>query len=184
MKITEDDAIIEKVLEGDVNAYSLIVKKYQKPIYNLMLRTVGSEDRAADLAQETFIRAYEKLDFFRPGNKFFSWLYAIGMNLARDSIRKNNKIFFRMDDEKNPVLNRDIVQENTDPYETQIEITHLQFALNKLPLKEKEAIILKYHEGLTMKDIAAALEISVSGVKMRIHRGLKKLRKYFSEEKK
>ena len=98
MNITEDDAIIEKVLSGNVNAYGLIVKKYQQPIYNLMLRTVRSEDKAADLAQETFIRAYEKLDLFRPGNKFFSWLYSIGMNLARDSIRKNNKIFYTLDD--------------------------------------------------------------------------------------
>jgi len=183
MNISEDDAIIEKVLSGNVNAYGLIVKKYQQPIYNLMLRTVGSEDKAADLAQETFIRAYEKLDIFRPGNKFFSWLYAIGMNLARDSIRKNNKIFFQLNDESSLVLNARIEQEQQDPYEKRVEIAHLQFALKKLPLKEKEAIILRYREGHAIKDIATALEISVSGVKMRIHRGLKKLRKFLSEEK-
>ena len=181
MKITEDDAIIDKVLNGNVNAYGMIVEKYQQPIYNLMLRTVGSEDKAADLAQETFIRAYEKLDLFRPGNKFFSWLYAIGMNLARDSIRKN-KIFYAIDNKNNLTLNDRIDEEEHNPYEERIEMAHLQYALNKLPFKEKEAIILRYREGLSMKDIAAALEISVSGVKMRIHRGLKKLRKILSEE--
>lgn len=183
MNITEDDAIIEKVLSGNVNAYGLIVKKYQQPIYNLMLRTVRSEDKAEDLAQETFIRAYEKLDFFRPGNKFFSWLYAIGMNLARDSIRKNNKIFYALDDESDLALNDRIEQERQNPYDERIEMEHLHHALKKLPLKEKEAIILRYREELSMKDIAVALEISVSGVKMRVHRGLKKLREFLSEEK-
>lgn len=182
MNITEDDLIIEKVLNGNVNAFGLIVQKYQQPIYNLMLRAVGSEDAAVDLAQETFVRAYEKLDLFRPGNKFFSWLYAIGVNLARDSIRKNNKIFYRLDDENNPALSDGIEQEKRSPYEEQIEIAHLQFALKQLPLKEKEAIILKYRDGHTMKDISMALEISVSGVKMRIHRGLKKLREILSED--
>ena len=183
MNITEDDAIIEKVLSGNVNAYGLIVKKYQQPIYNLMLRTVRSEDKAADLAQETFIRAYEKLDLFRPGNKFFSWLYAIGMNLARDSIRKNNKIFYTLDDESDFALNDRLEQEKQHPYEEKIDVEHLSYALNKLPLKEKEAIILRYREELSLKDIAVALEISVSGVKMRVHRGLKKLRDFLSEEK-
>ena len=183
MNIAEDDAIIEKVLNGNVNAYGLIVKKYQQPIYNLMLRAVGSEDKAADLAQETFIRAYEKLDLFRPGNKFFSWLYAIGMNLAKDSIRKNNKIFYALDDENKFPRNALIDQEEQNSYEVRIEMTHLHYAIKKLPLKEKEAIILRYREGLSMKDIAAALEISVSGVKMRVHRGLKKLREFLSEEK-
>lgn len=181
MNITEDDAIIEAVLKGDVNAFSLIVRKYQQPIYNLMFRVVGVEDKAADLAQETFIRAYEKLDLFRPGNKFFSWLYAIGMNLARDSIRKNTKQFYTLDRDDDPLLNTHNGQKQVNPYDKQIELAHVQFALKKLPLKEKEAIILKYREGFTMKDIASALEISVSGVKMRIHRGLKKLRKYLSE---
>lgn len=182
MNITEDDAIIEKVLNGNVNAFGLIVRKYQQPIYNLMLRTAGSEDKAADLAQETFIRAYEKLDLFRPGNKFFSWLYAIGMNLARDSIRKNYKILYGLDDKTHLAPDTRIEQER-DLYEDRIEMAHIQFALKKLPLKEKEAIVLRYREGLSMKDIAAALEISVSGAKMRVHRGLKKLREFLLEIK-
>jgi len=181
MNITEDDAIIEKVLNGNVNAFSLIVKKYQRPIYNLMLRAVGSEDKAADLAQETFIRAYEKLDLFRPGNKFFSWLYAIGMNLARDFIRKNDKIVYTLDDNTKPVLTDPVEKNQRNPFDEQIEISHLQFALKKLAIKEREAIILRFGEDLQMKEIAVALDISVSGVKMRIHRGLKKLRELLSK---
>ena len=182
MNITEDDAVIEKVLNVNVNAFSLIVRKYQQPIYNLMLRAVGFEDKAADLAQETFIRAYEKLDLFKPGNKFFSWLYAIGMNLARDYIRKNNKLFSQLDDESNVALNSRMEESQCNPYENRIERAHIQFALKKLSLKEKEAIILRYREDFSVKDIASALETSVSGVKMRIHRGLKKLRQILSEE--
>ncbi|MBW1847587.1 MAG: sigma-70 family RNA polymerase sigma factor [Deltaproteobacteria bacterium] len=181
MNITEDDSVIEEVLNGNVNAFGLIVKKYQRPIFNLMLRVVGSEDKAADLAQETFIRAYEKLDLFRPGNKFFSWLYAIGMNLARDSIRKK-KIFYVLDEDRDAGLSDRVDEKKVNPYEERIEMVHLHFALKQLPLKEKEAIILRFREGLSMKEISVALEISVSGAKMRVHRGLKKLRDLLSEE--
>ena len=80
-------------------------------------------------------------------------------------------------------LNDRIEQERQNPYDERIEMEHLRHALKKLPLKEKEAIILRYREELSMKDIAVALEISVSGVKMRVHRGLKKLRDFLSEEK-
>lgn len=183
MKIVDDDSIIQEVLAGNINAFGLIVKKYERPIYNLMLRVAGSEDKAVDLAQETFIRAYEKLALFRPENKFFSWLYAIGMNLAKDAVRKQNRVFQMPDDENNAsLLEYFEKKQGNNPCEQRVEMAHLYLALKKLPLKEKEAIILRYREGCSMKDIAEALEISVSGAKMRIHRGLKTLRELLSKE--
>jgi len=67
MESTDDQRIISRVLKGDCNAFGILVQKYQKPIFNLMFRMTGSQDQAADLAQETFIKVYENLERFRPG---------------------------------------------------------------------------------------------------------------------
>ena len=171
MNNSGDDDIIAEVLNGNVNAFGLLVKKYQKPIYNLMLRMTGSPDRAEDLTQDTFIRVYDKIDLFKPGKNFFSWIYKIGMNLARDSIRKNARMLRVLDDEKNMRL-----LPSMDPEADQwVEMEGLLKALEELPWMYREVIILRYRYDFSMKEIARTLKISISGVKMRIHRGLKKL---------
>jgi RNA polymerase sigma-70 factor (ECF subfamily) len=83
-----EETLVYEILSGDVDSYALLVKRYQKPIYNLMLRMTGSEQDALDLSQETFVRAYEKLEKFDPSASFFPWLYTMGLNLARDFLRR------------------------------------------------------------------------------------------------
>ena len=83
-----DEKLISDILAGDVEAYAILVKRYQKPIFNLMMRTTSCEEDAFDLTQEAFVRAYEKLERFKPSGRFFPWLFTIAMNLARDFLRK------------------------------------------------------------------------------------------------
>ena len=83
----DDSLLIAAILEGDVNAYSTLVLRYQGAIFNLMFRMTGSYEDSADLAQETFISAYEQLHRFQTGKKFFPWLYTIGLNHARNFLR-------------------------------------------------------------------------------------------------
>src|SRR4030042_6650971 len=82
-----DQQVITAVLTGNVDAYRHLVLRYEKPIFNLMYRMTGSRDDALDLAQETFIKAYEKLERFKTGSRFFPWLYTIGLNHGRSFIR-------------------------------------------------------------------------------------------------
>ena len=89
---SEENAIISSILAGDVDAFAVLVQRYQKPIFNLMIRITSCEEDAFDLTQETFIRAYEKLDRFKPSGRFFPWLYTIGMNLGRDFLRKRKTV--------------------------------------------------------------------------------------------
>ena len=87
----DDSQLIASILEGDVNAYSTLVLRYQEAIFNLMYRMTGSHEDAGDLAQETFIKAYEQLYRFQRGKKFFPWLYTIGLNHARNFLRHNKR---------------------------------------------------------------------------------------------
>ena len=172
----DDQQVISAVMNGNVNAYSILVQQYQKPIFNLMYRVTGSYEDAKDLSQETFIKAYEKLDHFRMGARFFPWLYTIGYNHARNFVQRG-KPFQQLngeDFEKNSGL--DYPSQHEERVVAQIDFLRIYQALGQLPMDYREAVILHYHEGLSMEDIATALQLSISGAKMRVHRGIKKLR--------
>ena len=163
-----------------MNAFGPLVERYQKPIFNLMYRMAGSSDKAADLTQETFIRAYQKLERFHPGKRFFPWLYSIGLNLARDFARKNT-----CNPEAGSTLNPESFSGCNSPGDQHdrmcesLEFLRLEKALNELPVIYREALILRYHDEFSMGDIAAALNLSVSAAKMRVHRGLDMLRERY-----
>jgi RNA polymerase sigma-70 factor (ECF subfamily) len=176
----DEQRCIDRVLGGEVNAFGTLVVRYQKPIFNLMYRMVGSSDRAADLTQETFFKAYQKLDRFHPGKRFFPWLYAIGLNLARDFVRKNTR-----NPETRSTLNPESFSGCSSPGDQHdrmcesLEFLRLEKALDELPVIYREALILRYHDECSMGDIAAALNLSVSAAKMRVHRGLDMLREQY-----
>jgi RNA polymerase sigma-70 factor (ECF subfamily) len=177
METNGDQQVIDRVLKGDVNAFGTLVQCYQKPIFNLMFRMAGSIEQAAELTQEAFIKSYENLERFQSGKRFFPWLYTIAVNLARDFVRKNGACL-------------EVSSENPQDYAScskdgeqemrlceTLDFHHVEKALCALPITYREALVLRYHEDLSMKDIAEALQLSVSGAKMRVKRGLQMLRK-------
>jgi RNA polymerase sigma-70 factor (ECF subfamily) len=178
-----ENSLISSILDGNVDAYALLVRRYQKPIYNLMLRMSLPEEDAADLTQETFVRAYEKLERFKPSGRFFPWLYTIGLNLARDHLRKANRentLQRGLQRAANPTY---LESENETGFPKASDVERVRASLEELPFEYREAVFLRFHEDMSMKEIARILGISVSGAKMRVHRGLLKLRKVFLGEK-
>jgi RNA polymerase sigma-70 factor (ECF subfamily) len=176
MTAAEDDRIVEAVLQGEAEAFAHLVRKYQKPIYNLMLRAVGVSDVAADLTQETFIRAYDKLYTFQPGKRFFPWLYTLAVNLARDHARRRRRRPPVAHVDPDTISPEDLAQPGPGEQHRRAEIHSLMETLQRLPVDYREAVILRYRDGLPMKSIAALLGLTTSGAKMRVHRGLAKLR--------
>lgn len=173
----DDQHIIAKVLKGDVHAFGLIIKRYEKPVYNLMYRITRSIDLAEDLTQETFIRSYEKLEQFKPNKRFFPWLYTIGLNTGRDFMRKSaSKQTVSIEGPNNQLLDVETHNQQTRVLD-RICVEEIEKEMDKLPVEYREALILCYREGFSMKDIAQAMEISVSGAKSRVSRGLSRLRK-------
>jgi len=163
-------------LGGDADAYAMLINRYQKPIFNLIYRMTGSHADASDLAQDAFIKAYEQLYRFREGKKFFPWLYTIALNQTRNFLRRNKtqKTVAITECEHHSGL--DYAAQQEERMCAELDSRRLLGAITKLPWEYREAVILRYREELPMEDIADALSISVSGAKMRVHRGLKKLR--------
>ena len=88
MHNTEEHQLINEILNGDTEAFAVLVNRYKRPIFNLMLRMTRSREDANDLTQDAFLKAYEQLERFKPSRNFFPWLYTIGLNLARDHLRR------------------------------------------------------------------------------------------------
>lgn len=177
MEDFDDQQCISAVLGGDVDAYSAIVERYQKPIFNLMYRMTSSRADALDLAQEAFIKAYEQLHRFQQGRKFFPWLYTIAMNRAKNMLRDRKKMLHsRYIDEWEECSGLDYPHQQEELMCSRLDSRVLHDAILQLPVDYREAIVLRYREELSLEDVADALQISLSGAKMRIHRGLKKLR--------
>jgi RNA polymerase sigma-70 factor (ECF subfamily) len=172
----EDQKVISAVLDGDVDAYSILVTRYQKPIYNLMYRMTRSCEDASDLAQETFIRAFERLHRFREGGKFLPWLYTIGLNHSRNFLCQRSAHKTSSLEDCDPGSGLDHPGQQEEIMCAQLDYQQLRAALCELPTDYREALILRYHEDVSLDEIAKALGVSLSGAKMRVHRGLKKLR--------
>jgi RNA polymerase sigma-70 factor (ECF subfamily) len=175
-----EDQLIRRILDGDAQAYAILVNRYQRPIFNLVLRMTGCRETAADLAQEAFVKAYENLERFKLSEKFFPWLYAIAANLARDHWRRqqhaaNHAETFRKEVKDNPV----IVTAEEERLTCLLDARRVRLCLERLPQDYREALILRFHEGLSMAEIGKALGVSTSGAKMRIRRGIEKLRHLF-----
>jgi RNA polymerase sigma-70 factor, ECF subfamily len=169
-----DSSLIRAVLAGDGKAYGALVERYQRPIYNLMLRATGSRDEAADLTQETFLKGYEKIGSHRGESSFFSWIYAIGLNQVRDHLRRRKRDRLQI----GPGID---VEEAADPESAEeffrsLQGITLRRAITELELHHREAVILRYREGLSMEEIAGIMGLTVSGAKMRVHRGLERLK--------
>ena len=176
MTPAEEKAIVIAVLNGNPGKFALLIERYQKPIFNLMYRTCSSLDNAADLTQEAFIKAYERLETFDTDRKFFSWLYTIALNHARDYNRKQRSQPLLIDcDDKSD----DFLPPSEDHRETvgrQLDALVLEQCMAELTLDHREALILRYREEMSMQDIADILDISLSAAKMRVHRALNVLK--------
>ena len=127
---------------------------------------------AEDLTQEAFTLAYQKLHTFRRSRRFFPWLYTIAVNRCRDHLRRKGirtKLFSNIPDDL--TLPDPDAGDCAKQADCVSDVNRVSDAMDRLPLAYSEPLLLYYREGLTIKEIAAALNLSVSAAKVRIHRG-------------
>jgi len=169
--------IIVRVMGGDRQAYALLVDEYKGPIFNLAYRMTGSREDADDLTQETFIRAFQKLHQFQPDKKFFTWLYTIGINLIRNHLKKNIRDVSHHA-AADYALEHQARGNGTGQGDGPVDdrMIGLERIIQQLPVDLREAIILKYTQDLTFEEVADVTGDSLSAVKMRIYRGLEKIK--------
>ena len=175
MNKTDDIYYIEAVRKGNVQAFSFLVEKYQKLVYTLALKLLKKPEEAEEMAQDTFIKAFQKLDSYEGKSKFSTWLYSITYNACISELRKRRIEFKSLDDRQ--ISDQD-EQKMHDYYrETRKEDQekYLNLALAKLPEDDQVLVTLYYYESQSMDEISQITGLTVSNIKVKIHRARKRM---------
>ncbi|ASS73961.1 RNA polymerase sigma factor SigW [Tumebacillus algifaecis] len=177
-----EQRIVKRAQKGDRLAFAELVELYKDKLYNLGYRMLGNQQEAEDIAQEAFLRAYANLNKYNAQHKFSTWIYRIATNLCIDRIRKK-KADYSLDAEVDGVEGADMYSRLKAPGDTpEQEVMRrearqeVQDAIDALPENYRTAVILKYLHDLSLLEISEILEVPVSTVKTRIHRGREALR--------
>jgi RNA polymerase sigma-70 factor (ECF subfamily) len=181
-----DEELVTRSMNGDVDSFNQLVVRWERPIYALAYRTIGREEDARDIVQDTFLRAFRALPGFKGQAKFSSWLYRIALNLCRDWMRKQRRTptvpmpehvdLVELASEQGPV-------ESIEDLVARREMSRaVALAMKHLPDEQRTAIILKEYHGLTFQEIADLQGCPLSTVKTRLYQGLSVLRRQLEED--
>ncbi len=170
-----DETLVTKVLQGETEAFAYIVDRYKVQIYNLMYRFSNTTEDAADMTQEVFCKTFERLNQYQKRNQFFSWLYTLALNHAKDWIKQKNSrsrklAQFSAETENNEATSAHSILEADQKADS------LSTALKTLPDDRREMVVLRYRHERSIKELAEIFDLSESAVKMRLHRAIEDLR--------
>ena len=175
MDKNSDQIYIDKVLQGDTNAFAYLINKYKDMVYTIAIKIVKSHEDAEEVAQDSFLKAYEKLDSFKGNSKFSTWLYTI---VYRNSITKIRK---------KKVATSDIDEYVMDNYSEGHEFPQLEAikngeqqkyvreAIDRLPEKDALLITLFYMNESSVEEIEQITNLTQSNIKVKLFRARKKL---------
>ncbi len=179
--------LIESALEGDQKAYTDIVARFREQIYHFIFRMVKDKAQAEDLTQETFIKAFRALASFNSNYAFSTWLYKIAANNCIDYFRKKKLATTSIDSPikaKDGELQRDFADHEQGPESELIskeQTSQIRLAIDSLPPKYKEAIMLRHSQDKSYEEIAEELDIPLGTVKVRIFRAREMLKARMKE---
>lgn len=171
-----DEQLVERVQRGDKAAFNLLVKKYQQKVVNLVARYVNNPGDVPDVAQEAFIKAYRALPTFRGESAFYTWLYRIAVNTAKNYLTSQGRRPPSSDveaEEAESYGGSEALQEVSTPENLALtdEIKRTVFsAIEALPEDLRTAITLRELEGLSYEEIAEIMDCPVGTVRSRIFR--------------
>ena len=175
MKFLDDNHYIDRVLDGDVAAYSSLVAKHKNLVFSIALKILNNREDAEEVAQDCFVKVFQALNTFEKKSKFSTWLYRIVYNAAISKTRKKRLEVIPMD---NYVINNyteDDVTAGLDEIDPEDQKTMISKALEKLSEDDNLLITLFYKGENSVEDISNITGLSMSNVKVRLHRIRKKL---------
>jgi RNA polymerase sigma-70 factor, ECF subfamily len=165
----EDAALVDRCLSGDLSAFEVLVRRYQRPLFNVALRMLGNRDDAADTTQNTFVKVYQRLDTFDARHRFFSWVYRILLNECLNVLRSR-----RSSDAMPPSSPNSVSP--SDEYEQAERHRRIEAALLALPADSRAVIVLRHFGELSYEEIGTALDgLPVKTVKSRLHSARRRL---------
>ena len=172
----EDAELVRKSLTGDQRACRDLVRRYQRPVFSVLMRVVRRAEDAEDLAQETFVRMFRALDRYDPERPFTAWLFTIATRLAIDHLRRRRVQTVSLtvtEPGSNEERELDVEDHGLKPDEVTSNAEEERIAqdlIDSLPEHYRIVILLRHQQDLSYEEIAEALNLPLGTVKARIHR--------------
>ncbi|MFP3873353.1 MAG: RNA polymerase sigma factor [Thiohalophilus sp.] len=178
--LTDDDLeYVERVKAGDRQSFAKLVNRHQDRVHNYLMRFVGNREDAADLTQESFLRAYRSLDSYCSNTPFGVWLFSIAHNLACDLLRRRKLVEF---------VDINLCIEPMDPVSDpewccslSEQLVFVERALATLKAEQREILVLRDQEGMSHEDISSIMGINVGTVKSRLSRSREALHRTYKK---
>lgn len=173
-----DGQLVEQALDGRVEAFNLLVCRWQRHLYNFLLRLAGDRALAEDLCQEAFLRSYLKLKELRDRERFRSWLFRIAVNLYHSDRRRLTPL--AADVPELDAADNSSGHAHPLPRETQLAIRAL---IRRLPPELREVVLLRFFHGFRFEEMAEILDCPVGTLKSRLYKAVDDLRSSLQSEK-
>ncbi|MFO8098990.1 MAG: sigma-70 family RNA polymerase sigma factor [Salinibacter sp.] len=178
-----DEVYARRAQDGDRDAFRILIERYEGMVFDLTHQYSTTPEDAEDLAQDVFLKAYRRIDDLRTPGQFSSWLYGIALNRCRDyakNVRRETYAFSHTEEHDDAtVTDEQPAQDDQLVFDEQSE--QLWGALSELSSTYATPFLLKYRDGMTYKAMSKRLDVSVSALKVRVHRARKKLRRLLDE---
>ena len=175
MTATNDQDLIAKVLDGDTNAFSVLVNRYKDLVFSLALKMLKNREEAEEISQDAFIKVYKSLHKFKGDSKFSTWIYKVVYNSCLDRLKqyKKNYALVPIDEfNENQVKTLDNA---FDALVSQDRKNAIQACLNKLPSEDSFLLTLYYFEEQSLEEISKIVGLTANNVKVKLFRSRKKL---------
>jgi RNA polymerase sigma-70 factor (ECF subfamily) len=174
-KVLENDLdLVDRFKAGEEAAFNALVDRYMKKIFNVAYRITKNQADAEEITQETFVKAFRRIETFRQQSSFYTWIYRIAINLSLNLIRKKGRQTYEFNELQeesrvNPVQLDTLIREQRDK--------RLESAIALLPEKQRKTLILRIYEGLSTRETANIMSCSEGTVKANLFFAIKTLRK-------
>jgi len=175
MENLNEQDLIRSILDGNTQSFSVLLKRYQRPIHALIRQIVSNREDAEELTQDVFIKAFRKLDSFKGGSSLSTWMYRIAWNTAISETRKKRLIYPEFDENQFANLPDETVDEVLEKENDEVQLQKLENAIDRLNPEEKALINLYYTESKPLTEVALILNLSADNAKVKLHRTRKKI---------
>lgn len=188
MENLTNEQLVEKYLKGDKKSLEILIQQNLNAVYGFVYKYIGEQDDAEDVTQEVFVKMWKKIKKYKPDYKFRTWLFTIAKNTSLDYLKKKRpESFSSLQADNGLDFLENIEGGNESPLEiikTEEKRNEIRQTLGNLPADQREAIKLRYEDGLKFREMADVLGEPANTVKTRHRRALQMFKKYFLNNKK
>ena len=175
MNVLTDAYYIEKIQAGETECFAILLDRYSRPVFSLIVKIAGSREDAEELTQDVFLKVFRSLSSFQGNSLFSTWLYRIAYNVAVSATRKKQYEWLTVEESMIENVPENEISDEVEQWEKEEQLCRLEKALEQLLPDERALVSLFYMQEKQIDEIVSITGLSVSNVKTKLHRIRKKM---------